>query len=451
MTGGWRIAARNLARNRRRNVATGLAVALGYAAVLLLGGYARRVEGLMRTGTVYVQHLGHLSIHRPGGMVRAAAKPSAYSFPAADQRAIAAILGADPRVELAGRSLALGGLAGNGCKSVPFAALGVELDVERRILSHPEVRRWTPELARPLAGVPLPDASGVDGAVALSGGLANSLGKRPAPPGDPVRPAGALECGTPAATAAIGADPVVQLAGFDFDGGLSAVDARVVAVYRAPTFEEDKSSITTSLDTLQRLAGTDAVTSISVYLRDARDVSAVARDLGARLAAAGIAAEIHRFDDLDANPFYVGTMDFVAALVGFIGILVAAVATLSVLNAMTLTVLERTRELATFRSLGFTRRQVTGLFLREATALTAIGVAAGLAIGLAAAGLVNAAGIRFTPPGMAGTIRLLILPGPALCAGTAALYFPLSLAATWIAVRRRIARSVASLLTAVAA
>lgn len=451
MTGGWRIAVRNLSRNRRRNLSTGLAIALGYAALLMLGGYATRIEGLLRTSTVYLQHFGHLAVHKPGGLERAAAKPSAYSFTPAEQQEMASILAADPRVEFAGRFLQAAGLAGNGCRSVPFFALGIDLEVERRILAHPEVRRWTPELGRPVAGLRLPDAA-VEAPVALSFGLATALGKgAPTAGAGDETSSGAIDCASTKASAAIAADPTLQLVGFDFDGGISALDARVVSVFRAPGFEEDKASLVTSLATLQQLQATDRVTSFSVFLRFPRDTRAVERDLSARFAASGIAAEIHRFDDREANPFYGGSMDFIGALVGFIGLLVATVATLSVLNAMTLTILERTRELATFRSLGFTRRQVTGLFLREATALTAIGIVAGIALGLTAAAVVKAVNVRFTPPGLADAIQLLILPNPTIAAAIAALYFPLSLAATWIAVRRRVGLSVAKLLTAVAA
>lgn len=444
MTGGWRIAIRNLGRNRRRNLSTGLAIALGYAAVVLLGGYATHIEALLRTTSVYLQHQGHVAVFKPGGLQRAAAKPSGYSFTAEEQRTIAAALEGDPRVELSGRYLRSGGLAGNGCKSVPFLGTGVDLDAERRILAHPEVLRWAPDLGQPLEGVPLVEFPAEVPAVALAKGLATTLLKHPSPGASPAP--GALDCGS---DAAIAADPFVQLAAIDFDGGFEAIDARVTTLFRAPSYDEDNRALTIGLPTLQRLLSTDRVTSVSIYLRDPRDTPALARDLSARLAAAGVAAEVRRYDDVDANPYYVGTMQMIGALVGFIAILVVAVATLSVLNAMTLTILERTRELATFRSLGFTRGQVTALFLREAMALTAIGLVGGLALGLAAAAGVNAANIRFEASGMAGTIRLLIVPSPAVCLGAAAAYFPLALAATWVAVRRRVGQSVASLLTSV--
>jgi putative ABC transport system permease protein len=446
MTGGWRIAVRNLGRNRRRNLATGLAIALGYAAVVMLGGYANWVDGMVRTNSVYLQHVGHLSIYKPRGLQRAVAKPSGYAFTAQEQRAVAALLSADPRVEFSGRYLRASGLAGNGCKSVPFIASGVELEAERRILSHPQVRRWAPEYGRPVEGAPLTEAGGEEATVALAVGLSTTLHKRPtagAAPGS-----APLDCAAPAT---IGADPWVQLAALDFQGGLNALDARVSTLFRAPSYDEDNRALTTSLPTLQRLLDTDAVTSFSVFLRDRREVPAVARELAGRLAAAGVEAEVHRYDDPVANPYYVGTLETVRAVVGFIGMLVIAVAALSVLNAMTLTILERTRELATFRSLGFTRGQVTGPFLREAMALTAIGVAAGLALGLAASGAVSAAGIRFTAVGMAGSVQLQLLPSVAVCATAAAAYFPLALLATWLAVHRRVAQPVANLLTAVTA
>ena len=120
MTGAWRIALRNLSRNRRRNLVTGTAIALGYAALVLLGGYANRVEGLLRTMAVYLQHGGHLAVYARGGLERAESKPSAYALDPTKVARIEQVLRGDPRVEFTGRYLTGGGLVGNGVVAHPF-------------------------------------------------------------------------------------------------------------------------------------------------------------------------------------------------------------------------------------------------------------------------------------------------------------------------------------------
>ena len=160
---------------------------------------------------------------------------------------------------------------------------------------------------------------------------------------------------------------------------------------------------------------------------------------------------VHAYDDPAANPYYVGMIQTIGGVLSFISLLVATVVTLTVLNAMTLAILERTRELGTLRSLGFTRGQVLGLLLREAAALTVISSAAGLALALAAALAISAAGVTMEVPGLAGRALLSVLPTPRICAGVAVLFLALSLLATWVAVRRRVRERVAALVVEVAA
>jgi putative ABC transport system permease protein len=453
MTGGWKLAARNLARHRRRNRVTGAAIALGYAGLVLLGGYAIRIERLLRTGSVYLQHRGHVAVYAKGGLARAEAKPSAYALAPAAQETIAAALGADPRVELVGRFLQGSGIAGNGCQSFPFRAVGVEPEVERRIRSHPEVLRSVADVIQPRAGRALPDAAEVENGVMTAVNLSRYLGKSDAlsTRGGLPAPPGALDCKDPALPARLAADPFIQLAVRTYDGSFAATDAQIVGIFQAATTEADKTAVLAALPALQKLYDTDRVSYVAAFLRDHRETAAVARDLAARLAAAGLEVDVHTYDDRAANPYYVGTMGFLRALVGFIVVLVANVVGLSVLNAMTLTVIERTREMGTFRSLGFTRRELAGLFLREAVLLTIVSVAAGLAIALGVSGIVNGADVRFEPPGVGGRIRFLITPDALTCAAAAALFVVLSLVATYAAVRRKVRERVATLIAEVAA
>jgi putative ABC transport system permease protein len=456
VTGAWGLALRNLRRHRRRNVVTVLAVALGYAGLAILFGYFGFAERLLRDSSVYMQHRGHLAVYAKDGLRRAESKPSEYALGPEVQEKIVAALRADPRVELVGRYLLGGGIAGNGCKSYPIRVVGIEPEVEPRVARHPAmVALWGEKIA-PLAGRAFFEAPGVDAPIALAPRLARYLEKdraisAAAPPAGAPGASGALDCGASDVAAQLSADPFVQLGVRTADGSFGAAEGQAVGVFRPSFTEEAKTGVQAPLEVVQRLFDTDRVTYVAAYLRDPRALAAVERDLAARLRAAGVEASIHRFDDPVANPFFVGTMVWVGAMVFFIVVLVANVVAFSVLNAMTLACVERAREMGTLRSLGFTRRQLRGLFLREATLLTGVAVAVGAALAVAIALAVKAADFRFEPPGSGTEIQLQFTPTPATLAGIAAFFLGLTLVATFVAVRRKAKTPVAALVAEVAA
>jgi putative ABC transport system permease protein len=449
VTGAWRLALRNLRRHRRRNAVTGLAVAVGYAGLVVLFGYAGWSERLMRVASVYNQHRGHLAVYAAGGLKRAEAIPSRYALGPEAQEKIVAALGADPRVDAVGRYLRGSGVAGNGCKSFQMRAVGVELELEQRLQDHREVVALFGRGAAQVSGRPVFDAPGIDVPVVLAPVLARALEKEAAPATAP-DPA-PVDCAATDVRARLAADPFVQLGGRSVDGSFGAVDGQVVGVYRAASTEESKTLVVAPLDLLQRLYGTDRVTYVAAYLRDDRDLPAVEARLADRLRAEGLDVSLHRFDDPAANPYYVGTMAFLRAMIFFIVVLVTNVVAFSVLNAMTLAAIERAREMGTLRSLGFTRGELTGIFLRESALLTVLALGAGAALAAAAVVLVRAAGIRFVPPGSGTEVLLQLFPPLAPCVGLAAAFLLLTLSATWLAVRRKARSSVTVLLAEVAA
>ena len=448
----WRLAVRNLRRNRRRNAATLLAITLGYAGLVLFGGYIARIELFLRTNTVYLQHGGHVSVYAEGGLEGALARPARHSLdPAAQQRVLEAAA-ADPRVAFAARYMRGMGLAGNGCRTVPFVATGVEPEPFGRILRHPDVQYVSAEFARPVRGRPLPDASEVEGAVGVATGLARLLNKPRVH--DEVRgvPVTLLpDCGTPEAGEQIAADANIQLAAVTFGGALSAIDGEIVNLFQTPSAETQDQTILTTLGTLQRLYETDAVTYVGVFLHDPGRAAAVAGDLAERLRAGGLRVDVYPFTDSRVSPHYVGAMGFLGSLLVFVGTLVTAVVILGVLNSVTLTVYERTREIGTFRALGWRRRQVAALFLREAVLLSLAGLVCGALLTLVVATAVNSANIRFQPPGIPGDIQLVLWPLPGVYATVALLLLPLASLVTWGVARRRVRGRTADLLTATAA
>lgn len=452
MTRAWHVAWRSLGRNRRRNLATAVAIMLGYAGLVLIGGYVIRIERFLRTNSVYLGPSGHVAVYREGGLERSGARPSRYSLTAEHQEAIAEVLGNDPRVEFFGRYLRGQGLAGNGCRTTPFVATGMEPGVEARVLSHPVVQRDAADFVKPLRGRLVSQATEVEGAVGLAAGLARLLHKpRVHDEVGPLESFVVPVCDSEEALAQIAADANVQLAARTFDGSLGAVDGEVVNVFHTPSTETEDQTVVTSLALLQQLYDTDHVTFVAAFLHEAADAPAVAADLRAALASRDVPVDVFTYLDYDVNPYYVGTMQFLGSLVTVVGVLVITVVVLGVVNAATLTVYERTRELGTFRALGYTRRQVSALLVREVLLLTLVAMAAGLVLAFGAAALVNAANIQFSPPGVPGSVQLTVTPNLTLAGGVALAMLPLSLLATWAVARRRVRERVADLLTATTA
>ncbi|HHM05677.1 MAG TPA: FtsX-like permease family protein [Gammaproteobacteria bacterium] len=85
---------------------------------------------------------------------------------------------------------------------------------------------------------------------------------------------------------------------------------------------------------------------------------------------------------LDVLGSVLGVLTFAVGALGGISLAVGAV---GILTVMTITVSERTGEIGLLRALGARRGQVLGLFLGEAMVLAALGGAAGLALGMGGA------------------------------------------------------------------
>ncbi|QAA77200.1 MAG: hypothetical protein BIP78_1434 [Candidatus Bipolaricaulis sibiricus] len=100
----------------------------------------------------------------------------------------------------------------------------------------------------------------------------------------------------------------------------------------------------------------------------------------------------------------------------------------SVLEVLTISFLERTREVGTVRALGASRGRVFAGFVGEGVVVGIVGGLSGAIVGAVAAALFNALGLTFVPPGgnMPQPIRV------AINTSTVAIPFLVALGATFL-------------------
>ena len=149
---------------------------------------------------------------------------------------------------------------------------------------------------------------------------------------------------------------------------------------------------------------------------------------------AGLDMEVRTWQQMSA--FYrqvKGMYDIIFAMMMAV---VLAIVVLSIANAMSMAVVERTREIGTLRAIGLRRSGVVSLFVVEALLLVMVGIVAGLGLTALARYGVNLANIRYVPPGNTSTVPVYVgfdLARTAFAGVTLAL---LAVAAAFIPARR---------------
>jgi putative ABC transport system permease protein len=93
----------------------------------------------------------------------------------------------------------------------------------------------------------------------------------------------------------------------------------------------------------------------------------------------------------------------------FFVFLIGTAVSLTIINSLTMGIIERTREIGTLLAVGFQRQQVSRLFILENILVALFSIAAGVVLSYLIAGLVNGMNIRFMPPGVSGKIQFRLV------------------------------------------
>ena len=345
---------------RRRSRATfGLtAIVAGVVALVVAGGFIEWNLWALREGTIQ-SRLGHIQVMREGYRTAGAADPRAYLLPEGSSQ-LAAIESL-PHVAVATARLSFAGLISRGDTTVSFLGEGVDPEKERaisRYLSFGEGRGLS---------------SQERDSIILGKGLAATLGVGPG-------------------------DPVVLLVSKP-RGGVAAVDAVVRDTFYTSSKAYDDVALRVPLEMARRLVGVEGAHSWVVLLDDTDNTDAVMGEMRAQLA-----RESGRYELVPWHvqaDYYAKVKTLYSAQFNVLQFIIAAVITVSISNALVMSVMERTSEIGTMMAMGSRRRTILGMFVAEGALVGLIGALVGVVLGWLLALAISAIGIPMPPsPGM---------------------------------------------------
>ena len=394
-------AVKNVLRNRRRSATTVLIAAVGTASLLVGGGFVEYIYALLRR--IAATDSGHVVLAHRDYFAMEEDAPMQHGLD--DASSAKARLEADPRVSAALPRLQFSGLISNGDKSAVFIGTGVDAAGEVRVRGS--------LLWKVLAGSALAARSSEDDLpeVMLGKDLARQLRAAPG--------------------------STLTLLATTTEGSLNAQDVRVKGITTMGVPDLDRRAVLVHIATAQKLLLTDRVSTVSVYLRRIEDTDAMYAAMGKLFP--GRALQTWR----DQAFYYLAVRALYNRIFGLLGTIIVVLVLFAVSNTLGMAVVERTREIGTFRALGAFPAQITRNFVMEGLV---VGVS-GAAIGTVAAALISFAvgrsGVMMPPPpGYSVGYPLLIDRPLELYLGAALVIVAASALAAWAVSRRAAARPI---------
>ncbi|MBV8047796.1 MAG: ABC transporter permease [Paludibacterium sp.] len=412
------LAWRNLLRNRRRSLVTLLSIAFGIAALALFAGYTQTIYVGLANLSIHGEMIGHLTVEKRGWRTAGKLDPGRYLLsPAEIARVDAIVKKRLPQGHVLPR-MALDGMIANGRNGTIFIAEGIDPRDLRLVLG-------------PLSGVYRNLSVDKPDGVAVGEALAGVLG---------------LQRGSDA-----------SLLVSTIHGQANAADVEVNDVINTGnTATNDKfllvplalsrmlKDIGQQAEWLTVLVNTPATAGgrldrgllamLTTPPPDARRTAAMRDRLAADFKAAGLDLEVRTWQDMSL--YYKQVKNIYDLIFTLLLAIVLAIVVLSIANSMSMSVLERTREIGTLRAMGYRRGRVVRLFVIEACLAVWLGCLLGLLLFWLASQAVNAAGIQYVPPGNSVHVPLFIDFDPLRTVLAMLLLGTLSVAAAWLPARK---------------
>lgn len=351
----FKIALRNVFRNKRRTTFSLGVIMLGVAIMYLVIGFVS--NSLISIKHSLVEEIGSAQIADPRFWDNAA-KGYEYLIPPDTVDRIKELLKDDKRVTGVTTQLGFAGLVGN--------EKGSTLLVSRGLVPGNKIEDYKEYITD---GQPLRD----DGTpqIILGRKLAETLNVKPG--------------------------EVISIATGTTKGTFNALSAKISGVFKYNSLAQEGQVGFVPLSFAQKLLKTQGTEKILIQLKDLDQSENFSDELQSKLDKAGIKLQVKPWQKLAA--FYDSVKAFWGVFSGFSQIGVFILVLFSVLEVLTMSFLERTREVGTIRAIGTKRRQIFSTFMMEGAIIGVLGGLLGVLAGTGLAALINGSGLKWLPPG----------------------------------------------------
>ncbi len=188
--------------------------------------------------------------------------------------------------------------------------------------------------------------------------------------------------------------------------GRGTGQVELLGVFKAQSEEVGSRQIYLPFSYAQELVGIEAAGRVAVALEDRERTDSVATSFQEYLDRASGALSVKTWQELSS--FYEMLTSFFTLIFGFLVLVVSLLVFFIILEVLTLSFLERSREVGTIRALGTRRGEVFRIFVVESIVLGSLGAVIGLLLGAGLALAFNLAGINWTPPGSIEPVVLTV-------------------------------------------
>lgn len=361
-------AALNLSRHMRRTAVAVATIATGFAALLLFSGYTANVYQGMKQQAIYGEMLGHMTLFKPGLNEQGLLHPERWLLsPNEIEKARAALSKVDAKALLLPR-MKFNGMISNGQVSTIFIAEAL----------NPEDMR--------IARGPMADASGalekkVSNGISVSDTLATLL------------------------EAKYKSD--LSLLVSTIRGQANVIDTVVTDTFDTGIVATNDKSLYVPLELARSLLDAAGMADrLTVILDDEKRVDDLLPVVRTELERSGLTVTVHAWQEDAAAYRQVKVMFDV--IFSFMFCILVAMSAMALTNIVSMSVIERAREIGSMRAQGMRQATVVQLFVAEALLLVVSGCTLGLIVTVLVRYGINSYDFGFMPPGATYRVPLTV-------------------------------------------